>query len=155
MPTSMATGITALHTALLSAWNNRDAGAIASLFTPSGNLVGFDGSLANGPAEIVAHVGPVFRDHPTSHYIAKVREIRVLGDDVGLLRAVAGMIPPGAAQVKPEVNAIQTLVARRVSGEWRIELFQNTPAAWHGRPEDVAELTEELQALVQPTAAAS
>ena len=148
MPTSMASGITALHTALLSAWDRRDAEAIGALFTPSGNLIGFDGSLANGPAEIIAHIGPIFRDHQTSRYVAKVREIRVLGDDVGLLRAVAGMIPPNAKHVKAEMNAIQTLVSRRVSGEWKVELFQNTPAAWHGRPDDVTKLTEELQALV-------
>jgi hypothetical protein len=28
---------------------------------------------------------------------------------------------------------------------WRIELFQNTPAQFHGRPELVSEMTAELQ----------
>lgn len=147
MPKSVATEITALHTALLDAWNNRDAHTMASLFAPNGTQIGFDGSLAEGPEQILAHLTPVFRDHPTARFVAKVREIRVLGDDIGLLRAVAGMVPPGATKIKPEVNTIQTLVARRVGGTWKIELFQNTPAAWHDRPADVAKLTEELQAL--------
>jgi uncharacterized protein (TIGR02246 family) len=147
MPKSMATEITALHAALLTAWNNRDAHTMAALFAPNGSQIGFDGSMANGPEEILQHVSPIFRDHPTARFVAKVCEARVLGDDVCLLRAVAGMIPPGEKMIKPEVNAIQTLVARRVGGAWKIELFQNTPAAWHGRSEDVTRLTEELQAL--------
>jgi hypothetical protein len=33
---------------------------------------------------------------------------------------------------------------------WKIALFQNTPAAFHGRPEESAKLTEELKELVRP-----
>jgi hypothetical protein len=43
------------------------------------------------------------------------------------------------------VNAIQTLVAARRDGRWRVELFQNTPAAFHGRPEASEALTAELR----------
>ena len=35
-------------------------------------------------------------------------------------------------------------------GAWQVELFQNTPAAFHGRPELSEQMTEELrQALVE------
>jgi len=55
------------------------------------------------------------------------------------------MLPPGETQVNPKVNAIQSLVAQQEGAHWRIQLFQNTPAAFHGRPQETEALTAELQ----------
>jgi uncharacterized protein (TIGR02246 family) len=92
---------------------------------------------------------PIFADHPTAAYVTKVREIRMLGRDVGLLRAVAGMIPPGSDDINPALNTIHTLVAVQNADGWRAALFQSTPAAWHGRPQDSAALTEELRDVMR------
>ena len=62
---------------------------------------------------------------------------------------VAGMVPPGQTRVNPAVNAVQSLVAREEGGRWLIHLFQNTPAAFHGRPDAAAALTAELQARAE------
>ena len=140
-------GVEALYFALLDAWNRRDAAAMASLYADDGIQIGFDGSRADGREQVRAHLEPIFRDHPTARFVAQVRDCRLLGGDHALLTAAAGMLPPGSDRIKPENNALQTLVASRIAGEWRVELFQNTPAAWHGRDEDRAELTAELQAL--------
>lgn len=119
-------------------------------FAEDGNLVGFDGSQADSRNAIEDHLRPIFADHPTATYVAKVREIRFLDDNVGILRAVAGMIPPDAGDINPEVNTIHTLVAvRNANDEWRAALFQSTPAAWHGRPQDSAALTEELRDVMR------
>jgi uncharacterized protein (TIGR02246 family) len=99
----------------------------------------------DGARQIQASLEEVFGNHPTARYVTIVREVRELGKDAVLLRAVAGMIPPGADKIKPEVNAIQSLVAQCAEGEFRIALFQNTPAQFHGRPEAVQALTKELQ----------
>jgi hypothetical protein len=45
-------------------------------------------------------------------------------------------------------GAIQTLVAAKRDGKRRVALFQNTPAQFHGRPELVESLTEELRQLL-------
>ena len=50
---------------LTSSWNERNAQGMASLFTESGESIGFDGSLSKGPEEIATHLAPIFRDHPT------------------------------------------------------------------------------------------
>ena len=63
------------------------------------------------------------------------------------MRAVAGMVPPGSDDIKPEVNAIQTLVAVATDQGWEIAHFQNTPAAFDGDPEAAAALTAELRAV--------
>jgi uncharacterized protein (TIGR02246 family) len=130
----------------LDAWNRREAKAYAQLFSPEGSIVGFDGSTANSSGEIEAHLTPIFADHPTARYVAKVRNVRQLGPDYVMLNAVAGMIPPGKTDVMAERNAVQTLIASRRGDAWQIELFQNTPARFDGRPEEARKLTEELQA---------
>lgn len=135
-----------LYERLLIAWNRRDAPAMADQFTEDGNLVGFDGSQVDSRAAIADHLRPIFADHPTPRYVAKVREVRMLSRGVGILRAVAGMIPPGSHNINPALNTVHTLVAVQDSNrEWRAALFQSTPAAWHGRPNDSAALTEELR----------
>jgi hypothetical protein len=59
------------------------------------------------------------------------------------------MVPPSQSDLDPKLNAIQTLIAVRRDGQWRIVLFQNTPAQLHGRPELVQEMTEELRQLLK------
>jgi uncharacterized protein (TIGR02246 family) len=138
-----------LYEHILITWNQQDAAAVAARFEEDGNLVGFDGSQADSRAAIEDHLRPIFADHPTAAYVARLREIRMLGRDVGLLRAVAGMIPPNSDDISPALNTIHTLVAVEHAEGWRAALFQSTPAAWHGRPQDSAELTEELRDVMR------
>ncbi len=67
---------------------------------------------------------------------------------ISILRAIAGMVPPDESNINPELNTHHTLVAVENNGEWKIELFQNTPAQFHGRPELVNQMTEELSKLL-------
>jgi uncharacterized protein (TIGR02246 family) len=74
-----------------------------------------------------------------------VREVRAVRADAVLLRAIVGMVPPGGRAVNPGANALQSLVAERRGEEWRIALFQNTPAQYDGRPELVESHTAEIE----------
>jgi uncharacterized protein (TIGR02246 family) len=141
--------VNALYRQLLDSWNKRSADGFAALFTNDGSVVGFDGSMLDGPAEIESSLCQIFATHPTAAYVAKVRSTRSLAPDVAVLRAVAGMVSPGQSDLNPAVNTIQTLVAVRRDGKWRIVLFQNTPAQFHGRPELIQQLTEELRQLLK------
>jgi len=133
-----------LYRRIIDAWNAGDAEAFAAAFLDDGEVVGFDGSQLAGRAAIAAELGRIFADHPTGRYVAKVRSVRSLAPDVALLRAVAGMVPAGQSDLKPELNAVQALLAIRRDAEWRAVLFQNTPAQFHGRPDLVEALTAEL-----------
>jgi hypothetical protein len=57
------------------------------------------------------------------------------------------MAPPGKTDLDPALNAVQTLVAAKDGGRWWIASFQNTPAAFHGRPELVEQMTNELRGV--------
>ena len=136
--------VRALHRRYLDSWNGGDPSGIADLFADDGSVVGFDGSMVNGRADIDAHLKAVFADHQPARYVGKVREVRPLGDDVALLRAVVGMVPPGGDDLNPDVNAVQSLV---VAGG-RVALLQSTPAQFHGRPEASQALINELRQLI-------
>jgi uncharacterized protein (TIGR02246 family) len=146
-PSPSRDAVVALYTTLLEAWNARDAGAFADHFTGSGSSVGFDGSQMDGRGSIRTELERIFADHTPATYVAKVREVRALGPSVTLLRAVAGMVPPGALALKPERNAIQSLVTVIEGGESRVALFHNTPARFDGRPQLAEQLSRELDAV--------
>jgi uncharacterized protein (TIGR02246 family) len=134
-----------LYQQYLNAWNNRDAHAVTALTDDDCILIGFDGSHMHGHFEIENTIGQIFKDHQTSAYVGIVKEVRFLSVDVAVLRSIVGMIPPQQNTIKPDVNAIQIMTAIRKGDKWLISVFQNTPAAFHGRPELVKQQTEELQ----------
>jgi uncharacterized protein (TIGR02246 family) len=138
-----------LYRQLLETWNKRNARDYALLFAPDGSLVGFDGTQVFGQVDIGSHLSEVFSHHQTARYVSIVREVRSLTEGAAILSAVAGMIPPDKEDINPETNAVQTMVAVRKSGAWKIAHFQNTPAAFHGRPDDAKKLTEELRAALK------
>lgn len=137
--------VRALYLNLLRKWNGRDAEAFAACFMDDGSIIGFDGTVVNGSAGIASHLGAIFASHQTPAYVEKVKHVRFLSDEVAVLQGFAGMPSLVTATINPTLNSIQSLVAHKHNGVWRVALFQNTPAQFHGRPEAVAEMTEELQ----------
>ena len=143
--------IETLHSKLLTYWNNQDAKGMASLFSDNGNVIGFDGSMMNGRNQIETELKQVFENHKTARYVWIVKEIGFLAEDFALLRAIVGMVPPGKNDINPQTNAIQSLISIKQDNNWLITLFQNTPAQFHGRPEMVEEMTNELLRVSQTT----
>jgi uncharacterized protein (TIGR02246 family) len=138
-----------LYRQLLEAWDKRNARDFALLFASDGSIVGFDGTQVFGQTEVGAHLSEIFSHHQTARYVSIVREVRSLTEDATILSAVAGMVPPDKDDIDPTVNAVQTMVAARKTGAWKVALFQNTPAALHGRPDAVKKLSNELRAALK------
>ncbi|BDG45992.1 MULTISPECIES: SgcJ/EcaC family oxidoreductase [Parageobacillus] len=141
--------IQALYHQFLEAWNSKNARAMADLFADTGELIGYDGSLEIGREKIFLHLDAIFKDHPTARFVGKVKSVRLLSANIAVLRAIAGMVPPGQSDINPNVNTHHTLVAEKNGEKWQIQLFQNTPAQFHGRPELVEQMTEELRQLLK------
>jgi uncharacterized protein (TIGR02246 family) len=140
--------VISLYQELLKNWNDRNPDAYSSLFTADGNIIGFDGSQANGRKEINDHLTEVFADHQTGTYISIVQEIRFLTDEIAVLRAVAGMVPHGQQDINPAINSIQLIIAHKEDTDFKIAVFQNTPAAFHGQPELAEQLTKQLRKVL-------
>jgi uncharacterized protein (TIGR02246 family) len=141
-----------LYEDLLSCWNRRDADGYAALFAEDGRAIGYDGSPHSGRDAIARDLARIFAEHRTPAYVGLVRGVRFLGEEVAIVDAVAGMVPDGKTDLDPALNAAQTLVAARQGAAWRIVLFQNTPAAYHGRPQLVERLTEDLREVLHRAA---
>lgn len=141
--------VQAVYKQLLDAWNNRNARGMADLFTEDGESIGFDGSQSVGREEIFSHLNPIFEHHQTARFVSKVKDVHFLSSDIVILRAIAGMLPPQSNDINPNVNTHHTLIVVKKEGNWRIQLFQNTPAQFHGRPELVEQMTEELRELLK------
>jgi hypothetical protein len=73
----------------------------------------------------------------------------VLGENVGTVQAIAGMVPRDGMIIDSSKNTVQTMLARKVRGRWKVELFQNTPARLDGRPNAVKAMTKQLQGLAK------
>jgi uncharacterized protein (TIGR02246 family) len=134
-----------LYNNLLQSWKNNDAAGMANLCTENANMIGFDGSQHDGKKNIGEQLQNIFTEHKVNPYVYKIREVRFLNHDAAVLRSVVSMVNPEGTDIIPQVNAIQTLVASKQEAKWLIEIFQNTPAAFHGRPELTEQLTDELR----------
>ncbi|HEY6686746.1 MAG TPA: SgcJ/EcaC family oxidoreductase [Propionibacteriaceae bacterium] len=140
--------VRALYEQLIAGWNAHDGEAMAAPFAEDGVIIGFDGSVSSGRQAIRTEMSNIFADHETGRYAVKVQWVRALGQQAVILRAIAGLVPPGGqSAINAETNSHQTVVAEAQDGQWRIVLFQNTPAQFHGRPELVEDMTRELQAV--------
>jgi uncharacterized protein (TIGR02246 family) len=137
--------IRGLYARVHEGWNSQSGEAFAAPFADDGLTIGFDGSVHSTREGIASELSAIFADHEVARYIGIVKSVRLIGNGAGVLRAVAGLVPPGKSRIRPETNAHQTLIAEHVDGRWRVVLFQNTPAQFHGRPELADALTQELQ----------
>ena len=137
-----------LYARLIHGWNHYDAAVFAGLFATHGLAIGFDGTQLAGQKEIEFALRNNFKDHHPARYVTKVRDMRAVTKDVMMLRAVAGMVPAGEYDIRPELNVVQSLVALRDLEGWVIVLFQNTPAKFDGRPDAVKELSKELREIL-------
>jgi uncharacterized protein (TIGR02246 family) len=139
--------VRALYNKLIAGWNDHDGEAMAAPFAEDGVIIGFDGSVSSGKQAIGTEMASIFADHETGRYAVKLQSVQALGPQAMILRAIAGLVPPGQTAINPQTNSHQTVIAEERDGQWRIVLFQNTPAQFHGRPSLVKNMTRELQAV--------
>jgi uncharacterized protein (TIGR02246 family) len=143
--------IRALYQQLIDGWNRRSGASVAAAFADDGDIIGFDGSHHRGRLSIAADLRAIFGSHQTPAYVGIIRSVRPIAPGVAVLLAHAGMIPAGGSDLDPDLHTVHTLVAAdEGGGRWRISLFQSTPAAFHGFPEEREALTQELRGLLAP-----
>ena len=138
-----------LYQQWLDEWNARNAAGMTDLFAENGNLIGFDGSQIIGKNELLDVLDNIFSHHSTAAYVALIREIRLLSPGVAWLKADAGMVPAGKDDISPALNAVQTMIAVKEENNWKISVFQNTPAAFHALPELAERMTADLREVLK------
>ena len=116
-----------LYRELMDGWNRGSGEAFAAVFTEDGDLIGFDGTHLKGRAEIATFHQELFDKWlKGTRLVGRVKDVRFLSSDVALMHAVGSTVMRGKTEPASERDSIQTLIATRPSGEWRLAAFQNT-----------------------------
>ena len=116
-----------LYRRLMDGWNRGSGAAFAAAFTEEGDLVAFDGTHFKGRREIEHSHQELFdRWMKGTRLVGEVKDLRFLGPDVAVMHAIGGTVMRGKTEPSPERDSIQTLVATREDGEWRLAAFQNS-----------------------------
>jgi uncharacterized protein (TIGR02246 family) len=116
-----------LYSELMEGWNRGSGEDFAAVFAEDGDLVAFDGTHFEGREEIAPFHQELFDKWlKGTRLVGKVKDVRFLSPDVALMHAVGSTIMRGKTAPSPERNSIQTLVAVRRDGQWRLAAFQNT-----------------------------
>ena len=119
--------VRALYQQLMDGWNKGSGEAFASVFTEDGDLVAFDGTHFHGRIEIVPFHQELFDKWlKGSRLVGQVKDVRFLRPQIALMHAVGSTVMRGKSHPDPTRDSIQTLVAVKESGEWRLAAFQNT-----------------------------
>ncbi|MHB9133560.1 MAG: SgcJ/EcaC family oxidoreductase [Armatimonadota bacterium] len=148
-PSADEVAVCALYTQLMDAWNAGSGDAMAALYTADGDLIGFDGTHFIGREEIATFHQRLFDTvMQGSRLVGDVRDVRFLCPEVAVLHATGQTIMPGQTAPTQERDSIQTIVAVKEDGVWRIAAFQNTRIqSWQGQtgPHELLGQLEEIR----------
>jgi uncharacterized protein (TIGR02246 family) len=127
-PSTDEAAVRDLYQQFMQAWNRGSGADLAAVFTPDGDLVGFDGTHLKGRQEIAPfHQQLLDKWLKGSRLVGQVTDVRFLGPDIAVMHAVGGTVLRGKRAPAPERDSIQTLVVvRQAEGDWRLAAFQNT-----------------------------
>jgi uncharacterized protein (TIGR02246 family) len=85
-----------LYQQFMDAWNRGSGADLAAVFTPDGDLVGFDGTHLKGRQVIAAHNQRLFDKWLRgTRLVGHVTDLRFLGPDVAVMHAVGGTVMRG------------------------------------------------------------
>jgi uncharacterized protein (TIGR02246 family) len=117
----------ALVQQIVEGWSHANGSMIASAYAGDGTLVAGDGTVTRGPDAIARYHDRLFQDFlKGTRLTVAVRSVHFLNEDVALMQTEGGILWPGQQQLAPGNSGVQSFVAVRQDGTWRVRLFQNT-----------------------------
>jgi uncharacterized protein (TIGR02246 family) len=125
--TSDAEAVRSLYQQLMDGWNAGSAEGFAAPFADEIDFIAFDGARFQRREELVRFHEPLFKTHLRgTRLVGEVTDVRFVSPDVAVMHATGDTILRGATRPAPERASLQTLVATRRDGRWRLVAFQNT-----------------------------
>jgi uncharacterized protein (TIGR02246 family) len=125
--------VRALLNEMFAAYNRGDVTGASAGFAPDGDLIAGDGTLVSTRAAIERFLSDLHTKLPKgTQFVTMVTNVRFAGPDVAVLTTEGGWRFPEETAVSDKNRGIQSAVAVRQKGTWRVVLFQRTrklPAA--------------------------
>ena len=138
-----------LYQRMIDGWNTGSGEGFASVFAEDGEQVAFDGTRYQGRTAIAAAHQQLFGTWVKgSRLVGRVLGVRLLTKDVAQMNTIGGTVLAGQSDIAPDRNSVQTFVAVKRDGVWRVAAFHNTRAEYLGRPDKAQALTDELRSLL-------
>lgn len=115
-----------LYRRMMDGWNRGSGEAFAEVFAEDGDQIAFDGSHFRGRREIAAFHQELFdKWMKGTCLVGRIESIKFPAPDVAIAHARGSTIMRGKSEPSPERDSIQTLVAVRRDGEWRLAALDN------------------------------
>lgn len=112
---------------IAAGWSKGDGRAIADVYAEGGTLVAGDGKVTQSRAEIARYHDQQFAAFlKGTRLTVEVKSLRFVSPDIAIMHTEGGILWPGEVQVAPRNRGVQSFVAVKNDGVWRITLFQNT-----------------------------
>jgi uncharacterized protein (TIGR02246 family) len=119
-PSPEITGLQKAASDFVTAYNKKDAKAIANLFTEEGELTDLSGEeITSGRAEIEALYTDVLADENASSIAIEVSSVRLVTPDIAIEDGKAHFTPPGEGTI-PRSIAYTAVLAKNAEGAWLI-----------------------------------
>ncbi len=115
-----------LYERMMDGWNRGSGEAFAEVFAEDGDQVAFDGTHFAGRREISDFHQELFDKWlKGTRLVGLVESVRFPVPDAAVAHARGGIIMRGKSEPSPERDSIQTLIAVRRNGEWRLAALDN------------------------------
>ncbi|HUB96492.1 MAG TPA: nuclear transport factor 2 family protein [Stellaceae bacterium] len=116
-----ATAARAMAEQVKTAFNQKNAAALAALYTPDGLLIGIDGTMAHGPDEIERAEGDFITNLGTYTFDYELKEAHPIGNGVWavLVSAITSNFSNGPTTRHTHVSEILVPVK---GGKWKIRM---------------------------------
>lgn len=141
--------VTSLYQQMMDGWNRGSGAGFATPFIDDGQQIAFDGTHFRNRKEIALFHQQLFDQFlKGTRLVGKITNMQLLAPNVILAHGIGGTVMAGDADLSPDRNSVQTLVAVQRNGEWRLAALHNSRAEFMGRPAAAQALTERLRQLL-------
>lgn len=118
-----------LFSQMTQAWRSGDGAAWAAAFVPDADFTVWFGLQLHGQKAIAEGHQFIFDTfYANTSYELRVENIQFLSPTVAVVHLTGSVVAPGE-DLPGEPDSVPLAVVQKVSGEWKVVAFQNTPFA--------------------------
>lgn len=105
----------------VTAYNQKDAAALAALFTENGEITNLSGEdTVSGREDIQAHYQEIFSDEDAPSIAVEVGSVRFVAPNLAIEDGVFHLTPPGEDETPVQSTAYTAALVKNDAGAWQI-----------------------------------
>jgi uncharacterized protein (TIGR02246 family) len=110
----------------VTAYNQKDAAALAALFTQNGEIIDLSPQdVISGQEDVKAHYQEIFADQDTSAIAVEVNSVRLVDANLAIEDGVFHLSPTGDDDAPKQSTAYTAVLIKDTAGAWQIASTRN------------------------------